>query len=96
MEKNVEKNVEKMMLNGIDEESVNAESTLGFVKIEKLGGAQQVTLATKYVKSMLKIVEALCELGWNEVVFTVANGQPIVIGSKGVGIAVAPVEVELC
>jgi len=62
----------------------------GFVKILKLENAQQVTLDSEQLIKLLKLAKDLKEIDFEEITLTVEKDQPIVIGGKTFGIALAP------
>lgn len=62
----------------------------GFVRIAKLGKAQQTTIEIQRLRELSNILGALDNLGINEVVVTVEKDSPMVIGSKKIGLAIAP------
>jgi len=62
----------------------------GFVKITELGKAQQVTVESKQLISLLRCVKALADMGFKEITITVEKGKPLIIGGKRQGIALAP------
>jgi hypothetical protein len=64
--------------------------TTGFVRIAKKGKAQQTIIEIERFKELSKILGALYNLGIKEVVVTVENDSPLVIGSKTIGLAIAP------
>ncbi len=62
----------------------------GFVVIEDLENAQQVTVDAKKLAVMLRIVQQLEKLGFDKITITVENNNPIVIGGRRIGIALVP------
>lgn len=64
---------------------------LGFVTIEDIENAQQVKLDVDQLKGMLEVIINLKKVNFSEVFLTVENGQPLIIGNKSGGIALATV-----
>ena len=71
-------------------QDLNHDKTLGFVKIEEKGKAQQTTVSTKTLAKAVKFLADLENLGFETVTLTVENDQPLVIGGKVLGIGIAP------
>lgn len=65
-----------------DDQAQNATRESGFLVITDLENAQQVTLDTKKLKALLKIMDALDKNEFTEIVLTVQKGCPIIIGGK--------------
>jgi len=80
-----------MKLEGKD---INPNSTSGFVRIIKLDKAQQITLDINLFSKLVKLVKDLKDLGFSEITLTVEANQPLIIGGKKIGLALAPVYTE--
>ena len=70
-------------------EGMSEDRTVGFVKIEKLGKAQQVKVDIMKLKSLLEVVTGFKKMGYEEIVLTVEADMPLIIGSEKIGIALA-------
>lgn len=79
---------EKVKIKSYDEAT---DMSVGFVVIEDLGNAQQVTINTEKLRQILRIITSMEKLGFTEVTITVERGYPLVIGGKKIGIAIVPV-----
>jgi hypothetical protein len=76
----------KMKLEAPD---VSDDVYVGFAKIVSLDNAQQVTVDSEKLAKLLKLITQLRTLGFSVVTITVEKGNPIVIGGKTMGIALA-------
>jgi len=70
----------------------NADSTVGFVKITDKENAQQVTINLKQLTQIGRLSAILEKLGFDTVTITVENNNPLLIGKKDIGIAIAAME----
>ena len=81
-----------MQLEGYD--SITSDRTIAFLKIAKLGKAQQVRVNIDWLAKVTKFLATLKDMGFDSVVITVQNGLPLVIGGKTIGIGIAPRELD--
>ena len=72
-------------------QSMNRAQTVGFVEIKDLGDAQQVTIEAEKMAKIGKLIETLVKLGYEKITITVEKDNPLIIGGKSVGIAIAPI-----
>jgi len=73
----------------IKSSKISPDRTTGFVVIEDLENAQQVCIDGQKLINVLKIVQQLVKLGFEDIIITVENDNPIVIGGKRMGIGIA-------
>jgi hypothetical protein len=69
---------------------LNSDRVMGFVRITKLGKAQQVTVSTKLLGKVTKFLAELEKMGFENVTVTVQNGKAIILGGKEIGIGISP------
>lgn len=67
---------------------------IGFVKITSKGKAQQVRINIEWLSKVAKFLATLKDVGFESVVVTVQEGQPLIIGGKEIGIGIAPRELD--
>ena len=68
--------------------------TTGFVVIEDLENAQQVCVDAQKLITVLRIVQQLAKLGFEDIIITVEKNNPLIIGGKQIGIGIAPKVME--
>ncbi len=83
-----------MKLSNLEEAATNIQHTTAFTQIKELGKAQQIKVNMKLLKGVLKVVEALEKLDYEEIYLTVEKDSPLVIGGKSCGIALATMTEE--
>ena len=76
-----------MKLSGYDLNSTDRST--GFVKIEDLGNAQQVTVDTDRLGRVVAFLKTMREMGFEQTVITVQKGQPLILGGKNIGVGIA-------
>jgi len=69
---------------------VTEDRLVGFVKITKLGKAQQTTVQTKLLAKVTKFLADLEKMGFEYVTVTVSKDKALIIGGKEMGIGIAP------
>lgn len=68
---------------------LNLSQTAGFVTIEDKGNAQQATFNIEPLKELSNILRTLERLGFNKITLTLEDDNPLIIGTKTIGIALA-------
>jgi len=70
---------------------ISEDHSVGFVKIVDVEGAQQTKINAKLLMRVVKFLDSLSNMGFEEIYITVQKDTPVIIGGKTIGIAIIPI-----
>ena len=70
---------------------ITGDQIIGFVKITKLGTAQQVTVDLDILTKVTRFLSSMSKMGVSDLVITVQKGKPLILGTKILGVGIATI-----